>query len=116
MREVALLLTVDANGNDATSPDFDPDNIVQFGYYEQWTDFRGAATLFGPGSLVDENGNAQVPDQWRDAAEWFYDGMWNEVFTPMEFTMPVTSLPVTVLSRHNVAMAHPPLVLWLLRW
>ena len=30
--EMAQLLTVDASGNDAASPDFDPDQIVQFGF------------------------------------------------------------------------------------
>lgn len=29
--DIALELTLDANGNNATSPDFDPDNIVQWG-------------------------------------------------------------------------------------
>jgi multiple sugar transport system substrate-binding protein len=82
MTELAKVLTVDANGNDATSPDFDPDNIVQFGYGEQWTDWRGAATLFGAGSVVDEEGNAQVPDHWREATKWFYDGMWTDYFYP----------------------------------
>jgi multiple sugar transport system permease protein len=33
-----MKLTVDANGNDANSPDFDPDNIVQFGYHTVWSD------------------------------------------------------------------------------
>ena len=32
LRELAMILTVDANGNDATSPEFDPDNIVQWGF------------------------------------------------------------------------------------
>lgn len=82
MTEVAKLLTVDANGNDANSPDFDPDAIVQWGYGEQFTDFRGAATLFGPGSLVDDEGNAQVPEHWREAAKWFQDGMWTDYFYP----------------------------------
>jgi multiple sugar transport system substrate-binding protein len=82
MTELAKILTVDANGNDATSPDFDPDNIVQFGYGEMWTDWRGAATLFGPGSVVDEEGNAQVPDHWREATKWFYDAMWTDYFYP----------------------------------
>ena len=94
MRDVALLLTVDSNGNDALSPDFDRDNIVQFGYYEQWTDFRGAATLFGAGALVDDDGNAQVPANWRDATEWFYDAQWNAMCSiPMVSTTPVTSSP-----------------------
>lgn len=82
LRDVALLLTVDGNGNDALSPDFDPNDIVQFGYYGQWFDFRAQATLFGPGTLVDDDGNAQVPENWREAAEWFYDGWWDEVFMP----------------------------------
>ncbi|HSH02724.1 MAG TPA: extracellular solute-binding protein [Anaerolineae bacterium] len=83
LRDLALQLTVDENGNDATSPDFDPDKIVQFGYSEVWTDFRGHATSFGAGSLVDADGNAVMPDHWREAAKWFYDGMWGEnTFTP----------------------------------
>ncbi len=106
MRDVALLLTVDANGNDATSPDFDKDNIVQFGYYEQWTDFRGAATLFGPGSLVDENGNAQVPDNWREAAKWFYDAQWNEVFYPNGIYDASDIIAGNGFESGNVAMAH----------
>jgi multiple sugar transport system substrate-binding protein len=106
MREVALLLTVDANGNDALDPDFDKNRIVQFGYYEQWTDFRGVATLFGPGSLVDDDGNAQVPDHWRDAAEWFYDGMWNEVFYPNGVYDASDIIAGNGFESGNVAMSH----------
>lgn len=107
MRDVALLLTVDANGNDALSPDFDANNIVQFGYYEQWTDFRGAATLFGPGSLVADDGTtAQVPAHWREAAKWFYDGMWNEVFYPNGIYDASDVIAGNGFESGNVAMAH----------
>jgi multiple sugar transport system substrate-binding protein len=82
MRELALKLTVDANGNDATSPDFDSANIVQFGFGNQWTDIRGMATFFGPGALIDGDGNAQFPDQWKEAVEWYYEGMWDSYFYP----------------------------------
>jgi multiple sugar transport system substrate-binding protein len=82
LEELAVLLTVDTNGNDATSPDFDPENIVQFGYGEQWTDPRGVGTLFGAGSLVDADGNAQIPENWREAWHWVYDGMWEKYFYP----------------------------------
>ncbi|MDX1663657.1 MAG: extracellular solute-binding protein [Candidatus Promineifilaceae bacterium] len=82
LTELAMQLTVDAEGNDATSPDFDPENIVQFGYGEQWTDARGVATLFGSGSLVDEDGNAQIPADWEEAWKWVYDGMWEDYFYP----------------------------------
>jgi len=35
LTELAKKLTVDANGNDATSPNFDPQKIVQFGWMNQ---------------------------------------------------------------------------------
>ncbi len=76
LRELAKLLTVDANGNDATSPDFDRNAIVQFGFGNQWTDMRGLAALFGPGNLVDDNGNAVVPDSYREAMKWYQELAW----------------------------------------
>ena len=82
LREVALKLTVDANGIDATSPDFDNTQIVQFGFGEQWTDPRGHATFFGSGSFVDGNGKAQIPDNWRAAWKWFYEAKWTDFFSP----------------------------------
>ncbi|MEX2162040.1 MAG: extracellular solute-binding protein [Anaerolineales bacterium] len=82
IREIGMLLTVDANGADATSPDFDPANIVQFGWHTQWTDPRGEATQFGAGNFVDADGNAVVPDQWADYYHWAYEGIWTDHFIP----------------------------------
>ncbi|MBT7014747.1 MAG: extracellular solute-binding protein, partial [Anaerolineae bacterium] len=77
MTELAKVLTVDANGNDASMEDFDPENIVQFGWMNQWTDWRGVGSMFGAGSLVADDGSAQMPEQWVEAAKWTYDGFWN---------------------------------------
>jgi multiple sugar transport system substrate-binding protein len=82
VRELGMKLTVDANGNDATSPDFDSENIVQFGYWNMWADFRAIATLFGPGNFVDDNGDAQFPEPWLEAAKWYHKGMWEDWFYP----------------------------------
>jgi len=83
LRELAMVLTVDANGNDATSPDFDTENIVQFGFMNQWTDPRGIGTFFGPGSfLADDDVTAQIPEPWQAAWKWTYDGWWNDWFIP----------------------------------
>jgi len=83
MTELAKILTVDANGNDATSEDFDPENIVQFGWENLWTDFRGAATMFGAGNFVADDGvTAQMPPQWAEAIKWTYNGWWNEWYIP----------------------------------
>jgi multiple sugar transport system substrate-binding protein len=84
LRELAVFLTVDANGNDATMDGFDPDNITQFGYHAMWTDIRGQWTFFGAASFVDADGNAQIPDVWREAAHWYYDGMWKDHFIPTD--------------------------------
>lgn len=82
LTELAKMLTVDENGNDATMEEFDPESIVQFGYGTQFTDFRGRATLFGSGNVVDDEGNAVMPETWREAAQWYHDGMWKDWFYP----------------------------------
>lgn len=82
IRELAMKLTVDVNGNDATSPDFDAENIVQFGYGVQWTDPRGQPTMFGSGTVFDEAHNAVIPDHWREAWGWYYQAMWEDGFYP----------------------------------
>jgi multiple sugar transport system substrate-binding protein len=82
LRELAMFLTVDGNGNDATMEGFDPDNITQFGYHPMWTDIRGQWTFLGAGSFADADGNAQIPDVWRDAANWYYEGFWTDHFIP----------------------------------
>ncbi len=82
LKELAMKLAVDANGIDATMEEFDTENIVQFGWMNQWTDPRGLGTFFGAGSFVDDAGIAQVPEQWVEAYKWQYDGYWNSWFIP----------------------------------
>jgi multiple sugar transport system substrate-binding protein len=86
VRELAMQLTVDANGNDATSPDFDPEAIEQWGLDAQFTenDARAWGTIFGgSGSAVGDDGStAQWPDNWREGLTYFYDGIWTDHFVP----------------------------------
>ncbi|MEM7333190.1 MAG: extracellular solute-binding protein, partial [Chloroflexota bacterium] len=76
--ELGRILTVDANGNDATMDGFDAESIVQFGYGVQWADIRGRLALFGADSFHDGAGGAQVPAHWVPAAEWYQDAMWGD--------------------------------------
>lgn len=82
VRDLAMLLTVDANGADATMDDFDPNQVEQWGFGIMWTDIRGRLTIFGPGNFVDENGDAVVPEHWADGAQWLHDAMWKDYFYP----------------------------------
>lgn len=85
VRELGMKLTVDKNGNDATSPDFDPENVVQWGYDMQWADDRSdtEATPFGASSVVAADGKtAQITDQFRTGLKWFNDGVWKDHFIP----------------------------------
>lgn len=55
--DVAMQLTVDANGNNAASPDFDPGNIVQYGMDHRGGWFRGFQTViysFGSHTISDD--------------------------------------------------------------
>jgi multiple sugar transport system substrate-binding protein len=81
VREIAKLLTVDENGLDATDPDFDADNIVQWGFEPQRDDLRQTGAYWGAGRLVsDDLTTAQIPPAWAAAWHWFYDGMWKDHF------------------------------------
>lgn len=82
VKELAMMLTVDKNGNEAGSADFNPEDIAQFGFGIQWTDARGFGTQFGAGSLVDADGNAQIPEQWAAGWKWVRDAMWTDYVHP----------------------------------
>jgi multiple sugar transport system substrate-binding protein len=83
LRDLSMKLTVDEKGNDATSPDFAPDHIVQFGFDLQFgTDPRAMATLFGANRLVDNENRAQIPPNWLLAWNFFYDAMFKDHWMP----------------------------------
>lgn len=74
LQEIAEILSVDANGNDATSADYDLQNIEQFGFVHQWSSNpAGLGTSFGAGSLESADGTAKVPETWRDSWEWYHN-------------------------------------------
>lgn len=55
--EMLKLLTLDANGNNAASPDFDPENVVQWGTSFEWLYTDYLSYLFGNGGqMVSEDG------------------------------------------------------------
>ena len=87
VREVGMKLTLDANGNDATSPDFDPDNIVQWGYGDQWSEMRallareGAPDVGRPTSADYKTATANSPENIM-ALQWYSDGIWKDHFIP----------------------------------
>lgn len=76
--ELAKVLTVDANGNDATMDEFDNAQIVQWGFGVSHTDVRGRDTLFGAANFVDDEGKATIPENWRAAENWYHDAMYGE--------------------------------------
>lgn len=84
--KLAKVLTVDKNGNDATSAKFDPTKIDQFGFDFQWTDPRGwASVIGGSGATVAADGKtAQWPDNWRQAITWYYTNLWTNHTTPTQ--------------------------------
>jgi multiple sugar transport system substrate-binding protein len=82
LRDVAMVMTVDSQGNDATMEEFDINDIVQFGFAPQWTDIRGRLTLFGAGNFIDDEGTATVPQHWQEGLNWYQQAMWEDYFIP----------------------------------
>jgi multiple sugar transport system substrate-binding protein len=82
MSNLAKVLTVDANGADATDPAFDHTKITQFGLWTGYTGARRMTAMFGGAVLVDANNNAVIPESYKAAWTWYYDGIWTSWFMP----------------------------------
>ncbi len=85
LREMALELTLDANGNNANSPDFDPENIVQWGFDDSWTDLRGFMTHFDPpgeGRPTNEDMTQALvnSDEYKYGLNWLNNAIWEDHF------------------------------------
>ncbi len=83
VREIAKILTVDANGNDATMEGFDPANIVQFGLNFQWARTRLIWTDLQPEVFYNPEANTvTIPESWRQASQWLQDALWKDYIIP----------------------------------
>jgi multiple sugar transport system substrate-binding protein len=81
VRKIAMIMSVDKNGKDATQAGFDPTKQTQFGIEFQWTEGRRVGSLFGSGSFVAEDGKtAQFPDAWKAGWTFYYNGIWTDHF------------------------------------
>jgi multiple sugar transport system substrate-binding protein len=81
VRAVAMKLSLDTNGKNATQAGFDPTKQAQFGFEFQAADGLAVAKAFGSGSFLGSDGKtAQFPDAWKAAWTWYYDGIWNDHF------------------------------------
>jgi multiple sugar transport system substrate-binding protein len=93
---VAKLLTVDENGKNATEEGFDRTKIVQVGYEPQWQSILSVATFYDGATKLysgDAKGSYEstMPDGWKAAFKWFYDGMYGE--QPFIATGPMNGAP-----------------------
>jgi multiple sugar transport system substrate-binding protein len=106
LEEIATLLTVDANGNDATSPDFDRDAVVQWGYNHQFTeDPKAQGTLFGAGNIIADDGTAQVPEQWVEEWKWYHHMIWEVGASPNQVEIDGDVLAGNAFNSGKVGMA-----------
>jgi multiple sugar transport system substrate-binding protein len=83
LSKVAQLLSLDSSGKNSTQVGFNKSQIVQYGYtwnFEDKPNYWGS--YWGSGSLVKDmhasKGNyaAQIPDAWKAAWDWTYNGIW----------------------------------------
>jgi multiple sugar transport system substrate-binding protein len=100
MVEIAKLMTLDGSGNNAASPDFDPTNIVQWGWGGWCGPFRTMPGKFGGNPLgvsTDYKTAEMDSGGYLDAMQFLYDSIYTwyirpssvdegSTFTGMDFT------------------------------
>ncbi len=106
MTEIAKILTVDANGNDATSPDFDKTKVAQWGFVHQWTaPPRAQGTFFGAGNIIGDDGKAKVPAQWLEEWKWYHSLIHELGVAPTQADLDGDVLSGNAFNSGKVAMA-----------
>ena len=83
LTKVAKLLTIDSAGKHSGEAGFDATKVVQYGFSFQWeghVEYWGAFMSTGGQMLVPGGSKgsyaAKIPDAWKTAWQWVYDGMW----------------------------------------
>jgi multiple sugar transport system substrate-binding protein len=87
VREDGMKLTLDKNGNDATSADFDPTAIAQWGYDDSWIAMRNYLFVWGAptyGAVTTPDMKTAIVNQpdWVKGVQWLSDGVWKDHFIP----------------------------------
>jgi len=103
--EIGKILTVDANGNDATSPDFDPNNIIQYGFDHQWDTMRSDFHTFEAAYVVGPDGKVAFPEGWRAEAQWLWDSVWTWHISPTDGVISSELLNANAFASGRIAMA-----------
>lgn len=108
--EIAQILTVDSNGNDATSEDFDPAAVEQFGLNFQWARIRLIWTLLQPSSFYDAATNTvEIPEEWHEATQWYWDAIWTHNVSPNATYSAGELLQPSGFASGNLGMTFTPL-------
>jgi multiple sugar transport system substrate-binding protein len=117
LTEVAKRLTVDVNGANATEAGFDATQMVQVGFANQWQTHVAYQASYVAGAADIVSGDAPgsyesaMPDSWKEANRWVYDGMWGE--QPFMATGPLAGAPEfgngNLFNSGKAAMAMTPL-------
>lgn len=87
LREISIEVTADINGNNPLSPDFDQQNMQNWGYDDSWIATRGYLAKWGSEFV----GRPTTPDyktatanneEWVYGLQWLSDGIWRDKFIP----------------------------------
>jgi multiple sugar transport system substrate-binding protein len=106
VEELSKILTVDSNGNDATSADFDPENIVQFGWEFDNKSIRNILSSWGGDQFWDPATNqVTIHDDWRAGAQWLWDANWKSHISPNATQVASELLKPSPFASGHVAMA-----------
>jgi multiple sugar transport system substrate-binding protein len=85
LRQLAMKLTVDKAGKDATQAGFDPKHIDQYGFEPQRDVLLGMGAFWGPCTLVGSDPKTVViPDSCKASWKFVYDGVWKDHFIMTE--------------------------------
>lgn len=116
LREIAMKLTLDKDGKNATQPGFNPgdkgENVVQWGYDDSYdgSDLRGTLTMWdaankGRPTTADFKKAVVNSEEWTYGFNWLSNGVWKDHFiAPYSITQPRDTAGVLPFTDGKTAM------------
>jgi ABC-type glycerol-3-phosphate transport system substrate-binding protein len=104
LAQIGALLTIDRSGHNANHAEFDPNNIVQYGFHWAWSNGIAFLTMFGNPQIVNPDDRVTIPQYMRNGYYWSHEGIWKNHFIP-SYRIFVDTIQGNPIGSGKVAMA-----------
>ena len=104
LAQIGALMTIDRSGHNANHVEFDPNNIVQYGFHWAWSNGIAFLAMFGNPQIANPDNSVTIPQYIWNGYYWSHEGIWQKHFIP-SYQIFVDTMEGNPIGSRKVAMA-----------